>query len=932
MKNQQIDIALEAQTSAELPAWFGGPGGFVVILSGLLTLFHPLYLYFHWGGDEYVDVVNDSITSIIFFFAFFLITRASKHPLLPERTKKAWTFFACAYLFYTIASVLWGYFEVITKTQPFPSWADPFYLSFYGLMLIGLLLLTPRFETFEERLKLLLDAGIVTVGSGMLLWYYLLQPIAAAGKGDHLMTVLSLAYPVCDLLLIFGFSVVIFRKPDANVNSAINLLLMAGFIFFFADILFGYQNLNGTYKSGTLIDCLYTVSGFAAILGAHCQYIGSSKHAEENTEIYKIPKFYILLPYLAIAAGGSLVLQFAFEDINNVFNQLIIIAGVLAGLVIFRQIIAIREAVKGKDALAELQERFQGIYNSSKDAIAFASFDGTLIDVNDAFTALVGYSREELLSSKTTYQELTPLEYRQMNEEYRQKAIQLDEPCEYEKEYFRKDGSRVPILVTAFRVKGNDGKTMGFAAIIRNITERKRNEAQLLHNALHDSLTNLPNRTLFIEHLRGVISRHERQISTNFAVLFLDLDRFKVINDSLGHFEGDKLLVLIARRLRRALRPGDIVARLGGDEFTILIDGFDDSEDLLPIVERIEDTLKMPFTISGREIFISASIGVALSDTSYRNPEDILRDADTAMYFAKSKGKARYQIFTKELHECASSRLILENEMRPALERGEFCLYYQPIINIQDNMIHGFEALIRWQHPKHGLIPPDEFITIAEETGFVIPLGEWILREGCRQLREWQKQDSSHSNWTISINLSSKQFQQLNLVKTVASIIEETGIAPEHLHLEVTESSLMEDIETAIGIMDHLQKLGVKISIDDFGTGYSSLSYLHLLPIDYLKIDRSFVGEMLRQKRNAKIVRIILMLAESLGIEVIAEGIENEAQLNHLKKLDCANGQGFLFSAPLSAEKVIEWTDDFSFPKPFLLNETANNHSALRSS
>lgn len=932
MKNQQIEIALEAQPSAELPAWLSGVSGFLVVLSGLMTLFHPLYLYFHWGGDEYVDTVNDTVTIIIFFFAFLLVTKASKHPRLPDSTKKAWTFFACAYLFYTIASALWGYFEVITKTQPFPSWADPFYFSFYALMLIGLLLVTPRFETFEEKLKLLLDAGIVTVGSGMLLWYYLLQPIAAAGKGDQLMTVLSLAYPVCDLLLIFGFSVVLFRKPEANVNSAINLLLTAGFIFFFADILFGYQNLNGTYKGGALTDCLYTVSGFAAILGAHCQYLGSSQRTEEKAGTYKISKFYILLPYLAIAAGGGLVLQFAFEAPEMVLNQLIIIAGILAGLVIFRQILAIREAVKGKDALTELQERFQGIYNSSKDAIAFASFDGTLIDVNESFTALVGYSKEELLSSKTTFQQLTPLEYRQMNDDHLQKALELDQSCEYEKEYFCKDGSRVPISVTAFPVKGNDGKAMGLAAIIRDITERKRSEEQLLHNALHDSLTNLPNRTLFLEHLRTQINRNKNQISKNFAVLFLDLDRFKVINDSLGHLEGDKLLVLIARRLRRVLRPGDIVARLGGDEFTILIDGFRDSEDLVPIVERIEETLKMPFTISGREIFVSASIGVALSDTGYCNPEDILRDADTAMYFAKSKGKARYQFFTNELHECANSRLILENEMRPALERGEFCLYYQPIINIQDNTIHGFEALIRWQHPKHGLIPPDEFITIAEETGFIVPLGEWSLREGCRQLREWQKEDPSHSDWTISINLSSKQFQQLNLVETAASILEETKIAPKHLHLEVTESSLMEDIETAIRIMDHLKKLGIKISIDDFGTGYSSLSYLHQLPIDYLKIDRSFVGEMLRQKRNAKIVRIILLLAESLGIEVIAEGIETEAQLNHLKNLDCENGQGYLFSAPLPAEKIIEWTDAFSFPKPFLLNETANHHSVLRDS
>lgn len=910
MENQQTEIEMEAQPSGKLSFWLAGWGGVLVIFSGLLTLFHQLFLYFQWGGEEYVDVVNDSIAIFIFLFAFLMVVRACKHPLLPGRTKKAWKFFALAYLCNTIASALWEYFEVITKTQPFPSWADPFYLVFYVLMFIGLLLAAPEIKTFEEGLKLGLDAGIVTLGSGMLLWYYLLQPIAQAEADSSLMTALSLAYPVCDLVLIFGFSMVLFRQSDTN-RWAINLLLVAIFIFFFADVLFGYQNLNGTYKSGTLADSLYTISGFVTVLAAHLQYVLCSSANEPASKIQKEPKSVIWLPYAAIIAGYGLLLSFASEDLNDVLSQLIIIAGVLITLVVFRQVISIRETVKGKEALGELQERFQGIYNSSKDAIGFINFDGVLIDVNDSFTKLVGYTKEELLSGKT-YQELTPKEHHKYNNECVKKAIELDQPCEYEKEYLRKDGTRVPVSVTAFTARGNDGKPIGLAAIIRDITERKRNEEQLLHNALHDALTNLPNRILFLEHLRAAINRNARRITTNFAVLFLDFDRFKVINDSLGHLEGDKLLILIARRLRSSLRPSDIVARLGGDEFTILLDGFENSEDVLLVVERIETTLQKPFNLTEREVFISASIGVAMSEVGYKNADEMLRDADTAMYYAKATGKARHQFFTHELHERANNRLQLENEMRPALERGEFCLYYQPIMNIQSNRIHGFEALVRWQHPERGLISPNEFIPVAEETGFIVSLGEWVLREACRQFREWQTQNAAYSGWIISVNLSCKQFLQQDLGEMVSSILDETKVSPESLHLEVTESSVMEDIKTATEIMNGLQKLGVKISVDDFGTGYSSLSYLHHLPIDSLKIDRSFVSEMLQHQKNAEIVRTILMLAESLGIEVIAEGIETKAQLEHLKYLECRNGQGYLFSPPLPIQKVENWVNRFN--------------------
>lgn len=447
-----------------------------------------------------------------------------------------------------------------------------------------------------------------------------------------------------------------------------------------------------------------------------------------------------------------------------------------------------------------------------------------------------------------------------------------------------------------------DGKVIGQVFSFRDVTERKRAEEQLIHNALHDQLTGLPNRALFLEHLRHAIERNGERSKKSFAVLFLDFDHFKVINDSLGHMEGDKLLRLIAQRLENSLRPGDIVARLGGDEFTILLDDLGAIADVEPIVERIHHDLKTPFDLTEREVSISASIGIALSGNNYSKPEEMVRDADIAMYRAKANGKARHQIFDNAMHEQANSRLQMEIEMRRAVEREEFRAYYQPIVDLRNDRIVGFESLVRWSHPEKGVVSPAEFIPLAEETGLIVPLGLWVMRESCRQLREWQIENMFEHELTMSVNLSCVQFLQNDLVEQIVAILDETKIEARLLRLEITESHVMRDSETAITIMNRLRALGVKLSIDDFGTGYSSLSYLHRLPVNYLKIDRSFVSRLQSNSESGEIVRTIIMLAKNLHIEVIAEGIETAEQFEYLKTLDCRYGQGYLFSKPVEAE------------------------------
>jgi len=434
------------------------------------------------------------------------------------------------------------------------------------------------------------------------------------------------------------------------------------------------------------------------------------------------------------------------------------------------------------------------------------------------------------------------------------------------------------------------------------VIERKIAEAKLIHDAFHDSLTGLPNRALFIERLGRLIERAKRIKNYYFAVLFLDLDRFKVVNDSLGHLLGDQLLIGFTRRLEMCLRSIDIVARLGGDEFVILLDDIKDIKDATQIADRIQKELNLPFNLSGHEVFLTTSIGIALSTTGYNQPEEILRDADTVMYRAKALGKARYEVFDKDMHARAVALLQLENDLRRSLDRQELQVYYQPVISLKTGIINGFEALVRWQHPSRGLVSPAEFVPIAEETGLIVPIGYWVLREACRQMSAWQERFNNTSPLTISVNFSGKQFSQPDLIKQIDQILQNTDFNGNNLKLEITESVLIENDESAVAMLLQLKSLGVQVYIDDFGTGYSSLNYLHRFPIDALKIDRSFISRIGVNNEKSEIVQTIMTMAHNLGMSVVAEGIETAEQLTQLRVLKCEYGQGYFFSKPLNTE------------------------------
>jgi len=464
----------------------------------------------------------------------------------------------------------------------------------------------------------------------------------------------------------------------------------------------------------------------------------------------------------------------------------------------------------------------------------------------------------------------------------------------------RRPDRTIPLAVWATPIFDSQGTVQYAIAAFQDISGRKQAEQQLIYNALHDTLTDLPNRALLMQRLELAMQRQKTHPDYGFAVLFLDLDRFKLVNDSLGHLVGDELLISIAHILQEALRPVDLATRLGGDEFVLLLDDVSHTT-ATRVAERILQVLRSPFQIEGREVVLSASIGIVMGTLQYTAASEVLRDADIAMYRAKAQGRSRYVMFDGAMHAQVMKQLQLEHDLHKAFERQEFVLYYQPIMAIATGQLRGFEALVRWRHPTHGLTPPAEFIPLAEETGLIVPLDAWVMEAACRQLAIWQREFPCWNHLRISINLSAWDLHSPQLLEQLQRILTETQLPAPCLTLEITESMLIADITTTIDVLIRIQSLGVRISIDDFGTGYSSLNYLHRLPVDTLKIDRSFVLQMQEDSKNRQIAATIVALSHQLGLEAIAEGVETPDQLAQLKAMGCEFGQGFLFSKGLTA-------------------------------
>ncbi len=479
----------------------------------------------------------------------------------------------------------------------------------------------------------------------------------------------------------------------------------------------------------------------------------------------------------------------------------------------------------------------------------------------------------------------------------------------FEDEYriMHNDGTYRWVLSRGIAVRAEDNRAYRMAGSQTDITLRKNAEEQRVFDAFHDTLTGLPNRALFLDRLQQEIIISKRRSEARFAVLFLDLDRFKVVNDSLGHIIGDQLLTAVGRKLSDCIRPGDTVARLGGDEFAIVLKKIRGLPDAVDVTARIHNNLSTPLIIQGHEVFTSVSIGIAMGSERHERPEQVLRDAEIAMYQAKAKGRASYEIFEIKMHSIILDRQQLEIDLRQALDRRELLLHYQPIVNLKTRRLIGFEVLVRWNHPKRGLLYPKEFIPLAEECGVIDDISDWILRESCRELKKLQEHYPSDPPLMFSINISGKQFTKRDLAAELAGIIKESGIEPRTLAFEITESMIMKNVEAAVATMKVLHEMGVHIHVDNFGTVFSSLGYLYQFPFDALKIDRTFIGKLSADGKNQKVILSIISLANSLNLDVIAEGVELSHQLSTVKDLKCHYGQGYLFAQPMQFSEIDTW-------------------------
>ena len=579
---------------------------------------------------------------------------------------------------------------------------------------------------------------------------------------------------------------------------------------------------------------------------------------------------------------------------------------------ILRASTAFKKLKESEAALQISEERYALAARGANDGLWDWDIAEGSIFFSERWKTIIGYGEDEIYSSVNEwFSRVHPDDIGQLRHDI---SIHLDRATSHFQSEYRmlhKDGTYRWMLTRGVAIRNESGTIYRMAGSQTDITERRRKEEKLLHDAFHDSLTNLPNRALLMDRLEHALRLQKRNPILIFAILFLDLDRFKVINDSLGHAIGDQLLVAVSARLMESFRKCDTVAhigetfaRLGGDEFVVMLEGIRSSEHAVNVATRIHRELDTPFIIEGHEIFITVSIGIALSSVNYERSEEILRDADTALYRAKELGKARHEIFNPGMHLNALKTMRIEMDLRRAIERQEFRLYYQPIVSLRDGRLHGVEALIRWVHPVHGIVSPMDFIPIAEENGLILPIGEWVLATACRQVKQWQ--DAGLPLLRVAVNVSARQLRQKHFPEIVSRLLQESRLEAQFLEIEITESMMMENPEEATTVLTQLSALGIRLSFDDFGTGYSSLSYLPRFPIDTIKIDRSFINKINLDPDTLQVVMAIVALCQKMGKNVVAEGIEMIDQRTLLEEMRCNHGQGYLFSKPLDETAIVE--------------------------
>ncbi|MEV7623301.1 EAL domain-containing protein [Actinoplanes sp. NPDC089786] len=831
------------------------------------------------------------------------------------RARWGWALIGLGVLAWGLGQGAWVYLESYRGDEvPFPSQADIGYMGMVVFTPAGLLVLPSQAQALANRARSVLDGLMVATSLVLIAWILIITPMLNAGHDSMLALPISLAYPLGDVVIVTIVIYMTALQRQQGRDFGRLALVGAGVVAFaISDIGYAYLNLIGIYQSGGVTDIGW-FAGFSLILlaarkpaDAATDTSGSDAEAVEGAQIG------VLLPYVAVLAALAItVVWFARTGQSNAFVAYTRSALIL--LMVGRQLLTLLENrsltrnLEGRvaDRTAELsasEQRFHALVQHSTDVVTVVSPESEVLYQSESLQRVFGASPQRLTGRRLTDM-LTPAAAATLAEALRSLGGRPYATTSIELTLHRGDGGYRQAEITITNLLG-DPSVGGLVLNTRDISERKLLQEQLVHEAYHDGLTQLANRALFREQVSEALDA--RAEGEDVTVLFLDLDGFKEVNDSLGHLAGDQLLVRVADRLRAAVRADDIVARFGGDEFAVLIAAPLGAPDAEQVAQRIVDSLHDPFRIDTREMHVQASIGLAagalladalLNGQGEAGADQLMRNADLAMYRAKEAGGSGWASYHPQMLAGLVERLELEADLRLALERGELELYYQPSIDLADNRVSGFEALVRWQHPTRGMISPLDFIPIAEATGLIVPLGHWVLTEACRQAVAWGVREQ---DLRMAVNVSVRQFDRIDLAAVVAEVLAETGMPADKLCLEMTESVLMTDTEENLEQLVRLKALGVSLAIDDFGTGYSSLAYLRRFPVDTLKIDRSFVERIGAQTDDAALARTIVQLGQSLNMSTVAEGVEEYGQLAALRAMGCRFAQGFYFSPPVPA-------------------------------
>jgi diguanylate cyclase (GGDEF)-like protein/PAS domain S-box-containing protein len=845
------------------------------------------------GGKEvthYVGLMSDGPAILI---TTLVAIAAARHTPGAE-LRRAWRWLAIAlgvYLLGTLISV----YSWLHDRDPFPGPSDLFFLVFYAAMLVGSLLLIRAAAIRVPWIQLCLDATILVVGFGAFFWFLVVRP---AGEVDSLKQALSEAYAGLDCLVLLVLGV---RLLTSAAERRIPLLLITGFTtMFIADIFWSIAKMDGNYAAGDLQDVFYLVSYVPWTAAARAQIRTPARPISAAADTPDVLSR--TLPYATSLIVFLVLVYLARGDIGGPVAVMTTVVFTLTLLLMVRQGLVLRTdaMVREQRAARMVEDRFESLIANASDVIMIAEADGVLRFISPACERMLGLRPDEIVGKSLLDVWTGPdgERLRSLLTEIAAAPVGTVGPVELAIE-------RGPIRRVLECVGSNltaDHAVRGLALNFRDISERKALEQQLRQMAFHDPLTLLANRTLFkdrVQHALALVQRGHLPV----AVLFLDLDNFKTINDSLGHDAGDRLLGAVAQRIVQHTRASDTVARLGGDEFAILVESVAAAEDVRKIAASLIEALATPFLLNSMEVRVSGSVGVAYS-SSATSAEALLGNADIAMYHAKAAGKSRYVVFEPRMQDVLHERLRLEADITRALAEQEFLLEYQPIVDLGTGSLLGVEALVRWRHPRDGMLMPGQFISIAEDCGLIVKLGRWVLIEACRQLVAWRAGIAGGHGLRVAVNISGRHLQHGDLIRDVIDALAASGLEAENLVIELTESTIMSNTEANLERLQKLKALGVRLALDDFGTGYSSLSYLHRFPIDILKIDRSFVSRLTTSDNGPELARAVITLGSTLGLDIVAEGIELEPQIASLLELGCVAGQGFFFAKSASLEEL----------------------------